>query len=404
MSNRTSIAKKTSIWLVAAWCLIGMTLTLFLTIEAILHTVRKATSWGEDPRVHADAFPDARFAREYLAELDSWTYQSHPFVDWISAPRKGKYINVGADGIRATWHDGFTRDHSGCRPIKIFLFGGSTMAGMGASDNETIASYLVRFLDKDRKSCVQVINFGCPGYVSTQNVVRLMDEIAAGNTPDLAIFYGGINEVVAAYRDAASPQSDGRIGHEVELLRGSDRDLFRHTFLALLNHSILVEWTRTLAEKASGWFRPKRMPGTAENANSDTHQIDTALDRYVAEKRCVEALGDRFGFHSLFFWQPIIYSKNRLSPYEADVVAHEPPGVTKFFALAYARAHERLADEGVIDISEILNNTNKPYFIDEWHITGPGNEIVARRMVIDVEKALQALMDSERGGMKPGPK
>ena len=41
------------------------------------------------------------------------------------------------------------------------------------------------------------------------------------------------------------------------------------------------------------------------------------------------------------------------------------------------------------DISDVFSGDPKPYFIDSVHITGAGNEVVARRMLKDVVPIVQ---------------
>src|SRR5208337_749990 len=101
----------------------------------------------------------------------------------------GKYINVDSNGFRNTTHG--QGDRSDCQyPARVFTFGGSTMWGVGARDDETIASWIQKLLDL-RHACVEVTNMGQDGYVSTQEVLLLAEQIRRGNIPNLVIFFDG---------------------------------------------------------------------------------------------------------------------------------------------------------------------------------------------------------------------
>jgi hypothetical protein len=53
--------------------------------------------------------------------------------------------------------------------------------------------------------------------------------------------------------------------------------------------------------------------------------------------------------------------------------------------------------DGINDISRILDNDRgHTYFIDAWHITEAGNDIVARRMAANAEPLLAQARQSRR--------
>ena len=118
--------------------------------------------------------------------------QWHPYVLWRRRPFTGRYINVDAAGRRRTSN----REAPGDRPIDIFGFGGSTLWGNGARDENTIPSCVSRLLDESGRR-VRVTNYGELGFVSTQNLISLMLERQAGRVPGVVFCYDGVNDVVA---------------------------------------------------------------------------------------------------------------------------------------------------------------------------------------------------------------
>jgi len=106
---------------------------------------------------------------------------------------------------------------------------------------------------------------------------------------------------------------------------------------------------------------------------------DEVVNRYLANKRIVEALGRSFGFKCLFFWQPTVYTKANPTRYEA--AQGWLPGDKEFLD----RIHQRIAaiaeEEQIHDLSGVFANSTQPYFIDEVHLTEQGNRIVAEGML-----------------------
>src|SRR6202035_4072960 len=104
-------------------------------------------------------------------------------------PYRSRYFNIGNQGLRVTVGAkplAGVQDH----PIRIFMFGGSTMWGEGARDPYTIPSWLQGMLNASPRP-VQVTNYGQDAYVNTQEMLALFEQLRKGNVPDIAIFYDG---------------------------------------------------------------------------------------------------------------------------------------------------------------------------------------------------------------------
>lgn len=75
----------------------------------------------------------------------------------------------------------------------IFILGGSTVAGLGASCNDqTISAHLERLLQSRYKN-IEVINAGVAGYFSAKELLRISNEILFYD-PDIIIDIGGTND------------------------------------------------------------------------------------------------------------------------------------------------------------------------------------------------------------------
>lgn len=82
----------------------------------------------------------------------------------------------------------------------IWLFGGSTMLNLTASDELTIANQLAKNFNRGGPY-VTVVNFGMGGFGSTQEFVKFSDlirRVRQEEIPDIAIFYDGYNDAAQA--------------------------------------------------------------------------------------------------------------------------------------------------------------------------------------------------------------
>jgi lysophospholipase L1-like esterase len=85
--------------------------------------------------------------------------------------------------------------------FKIFLVGGSTVAGHGASCNDrTLPAQLEQKLRKKYRNVV-VINAGVPGYYASQELIRIQNEIVFYK-PDLIVSVTGTNDRIKGFSNA----------------------------------------------------------------------------------------------------------------------------------------------------------------------------------------------------------
>src|SRR5581483_11877992 len=126
---------------------------------------------------------------------------------------------------------------------------------------------------------------------------------------------------------------------------------------------------------------------------------DAVVKTYVFNKEVVEALGARFGFRSLFFWQPAVFEKNRPSPFEKSMAAKwekDFPGFESFFRLTYAALREVSAKEHIVDLSRVFDGDARSYYTDDAHLTEAGNAVVVKAMLPRVRPVVEELVDARK--------
>jgi len=160
---------------------------------------------GGAPGSVIDSDDTTHWMFEYYAEFriveksSVWT----PYAYARSIPFEGKYINVNKDGLRVTWNESVVDHADDQPPVRVFIFGGSTMWGWGARDDYTIASYLSKILHGQGYQ-VEVTNYGQMGYVNTQEIITLLRYLQRGEVPDIVLFYDGLNDVASANHNRAA--------------------------------------------------------------------------------------------------------------------------------------------------------------------------------------------------------
>ena len=96
--------------------------------------------------------------------------------------------------------DGYGFIHNGdrdriIRKKSIYIFGGSTLEGRGAThESKTISAQLEKCLENKKGYSPQVINVGFAGDYSNQKQARLFGRILKNFDPEAIIFLGGFND------------------------------------------------------------------------------------------------------------------------------------------------------------------------------------------------------------------
>lgn len=137
-------------------------------------------------------------ARIIGLEFDTWAqnghWQVHPWTALTSRDFVGELFNIDGDGIRRTTPPDAQYDEK--QPIRIWMFGGSTMFGWGLPDDWTIPSILQRELQSRLPDYqIQVTNFGVPIYGTSQELALFIANLRIRPQPHAVVFMDGLNDV-----------------------------------------------------------------------------------------------------------------------------------------------------------------------------------------------------------------
>jgi len=337
---------------------------------------------GELPAYEGSDYDAELLFREERA-ADQRVYR--PYTVWSRRPFQGELIQIDAEGERRTRPSG--DEH---RELDIWILGGSTTWGLGAPDAETIPSHLARLLAAHHGVSARVRNLGEIGFVSTQEIVRLLRELQRGRRPDLVVFFDGVNDAAAAALWPVIPGSHMNL-YEI-------RDRFERRSGPASPWWILL--TRTgiyrLSQRIVGmlpFLRPvAEVPWDPPQGEGDIEARGRqGIEIWLENRRIVQAFARAYDFDFLFVLQPsLMVGDKLLDPSEQEILSRERQNAAKLQSMKVYEAMRselrgRLAFDpdalgSIHDLSDAFRNVKKALYIDYVHISGEGNRILAEQI------------------------
>jgi lysophospholipase L1-like esterase len=307
----------------------------------------------------------AAYWDEHMQAVDHYTYQ--PYTLWRSRPFAGQFINVDDSGRRVT-------PGAVCAEGKqrIYAFGGSTLWGYGAPDWGTIPAYLQAGLDAER---VCVLNYAEVAYNSTQSLARLLRLLAAGDVPDVVIFYGGANDVTTAARSGqpAAPFYVERLRPAVEAALNVSTEAAPDGLSVLLRGTAVYRLLVGSRQPEATWMLPPFAP----------EFVDGVTNTFLANARAGQALAAEYGFVFIAFLQPVlVLSTDEPDPETQRFLWEMPGGLPDLFREVYPRWQAAAATSPYLhDLTNVLDGQPVPVWIDFNHLSPWGNLAVADAML-----------------------
>jgi len=315
------------------------------------------------PRAYPGRSPEE--IRALLTETWSRPVEYHPFVQFKERMHRGRFVNVSADGFRHIKNQGPwppSRDD-----FNVFVFGGSTTFGYGVADAETIPSFLQEQLEGRTPRPPRVYNFGCAFYYSSQERVRFEQLIIGGFVPDLAVFVDALNEfhIREEWPWISSPLHDYVEGKAAQRRSGVP------PWLTLFS-------PERLAAEMRGLRRPGEAPST------DPQLADRLIDRYLHNKKVIEAIAGAYRVPVVFVWQPV-------SVYRFDWKRHHRPNLkpNPLPRVGAERMAERLKGSPLgpafIWAADIQGEVADPLYVDGVHYAPNLCRAIARLAADEME-------------------
>lgn len=347
----------------------------FIVIVAILFILLELGSFvalkfyqSLDSRENLDVYQNEEWTKGYFNEFhDSNKGEYTPYIDYRRVPNyQGKYINLDDKSVRKTIPDCSDASQN---PVRIFIFGGSTIWGTGARDEGTIPSLISKNLC-DKNIPAKVINFGESGYTNTHDMIRLLLELRQGNQPNIAIFYDGVNDVWSSYQNGVAGLPQNVYNRKADFNTRNQIRLFN--FIKYSNFMRVINELLFLLEE--------KQLNVDENLEKQTASV------YYNNTIIIKNIGKQEGFKTFFYWQPTIYTKETLSEDEKNKI-----NKNIVVGNMYVNVAEEIKNSNEIqDLTGIFNEDDEMIFIDDVHISEKGNKIVADYIAQDIVNYLNA--------------
>ncbi len=347
-------------------------------------------------------YAGAPWAEAYWREFAaSAKMRWEPYTYWRRQPFHGRYINVGAAGLRASWTPPDT-----AQALTLWFFGGSTLWGTGARDAHTIPSEVARQLTARLGRPVRAVNFGESGYVSGQEVVALQRALVAGERPDAVVFYDGVNDTFSAFQSgtAGLPSNEANRVEEFSFFRDAGAGAyFARGLHALAFNAGLGQIAFALTARRREAARARQQAARYPPARLDALAAAT-VRVYGAQLALARALAAADSFAVYAYWQPSAFTKAILTPYERatlDPDRYVAPLLAR--TTAHLRASSLVRSGLVRDLSALFDTTRAPRYLDFCHLGEAGNAEVAAAIATDLAPRLAAPILPERTGRSARP-
>ncbi|QRM89030.1 hypothetical protein FG167_07200 [Lacinutrix sp. WUR7] len=363
-------SKLKDIWIVLRN--IGILLILLECILAAMYTYNDAKKYEHkiagkiEAKVHDNmsATDTKTMYQEYNAIEMQWT----PYLHYSHKPFQGKFNTINNLGQRKTTQH---KVNDTLAPIKIFCFGGSTMYGIGTTDETTIPSILSNLLIKAFPDTnFEITNFGVQGYQRDMEAIQLSQEVLKNNIPDIAIFLDGVNEVLAAFNnnDAGIPTNAFNRNMEFNTIRSYSKrtQLF-------LKSSYTYRFVQYLRKKIA-------TPKKSIDVTSLSKKIAANYRNHIIYSDPISA---NYNFKVFNFFQPTIFTKHILTDFEKTEKEN-----ASFKEALYEETYKIILEDSIlkntdsfIDLHLAFDNNSNTLFTDFCHTEEKGNTILAQEMV-----------------------
>jgi hypothetical protein len=391
-------------FVLALWHVVGLLLLAVLLAEfgvegwrRLSRFLRYRRATRPDRAAVADAYRRANWPDGYFSEFRrAIRVDWKPYVEWWQRPHCGAYVTIDHRGLRPTPGEKMAGDKTrGGEAARVLCFGGSTMMGMGARDDQTIPAILGGRLSEEGYQ-VSLTNYGQLGHNSTQELITLQQLLKSGEQIDIALFYDGINEMACAEQTGRADAvfNEARRRAEFNLLRPERRR-------DLITAAVIGSAPRTFRRLRRLTGLPLRGPLSLEQV--DLSKVDlAALARavvmaYAGNVRLARSLAREYGFRAIFFWQPVITTKKFKTPDEQRWINDytTDPATRQLLyerIVGERRRNPELAGAAdAVDLSALFDDWKDPVYIDLYHLSEAGNAAVAATMLPIVAETLTAL-------------
>ena len=317
-----------------------------------------------DPRAYYPTYSDKYFSVELLDEFSKLPTDYRSFLGWRRREVDFKYTKISGP-YNARRSSGESLSSS------VWFFGGSTMWGAGASDNQTIPSHF-NSLTKE-----SVYNFGETGWNSRQSLNQLINAIGDNNEPSIVVFYDGVNDVAHQCRSEYTIMPTHSYEGKIQVSLKGTSIIKKLTEFLLSPYAALVN-------------KVNNSNSSSKQFNCDTNELKarSVAQHLVNNWRTAYSLSQSKNFKFYGILQPTLFSTETNSEYLASGEVKRHPELKRQYDAVYPLIVEEISRQcesdknictSMIDGTGWLNG-NGNIFIDFCHINSYGNKEIAKKI------------------------
>ena len=321
-------------------------------------------------------------------EWNRIAYKYDPVVQFAMVPVQGRYINLTEAGFRLNGHPAPWPPDSAA--FNIFMFGGSTTFGVGLPDSETIPAAVEEYLNAGScRSPVRVYNFGRPRYVSVQERALFEYLLASETIPQVAVFIDGLNDSVWL---ATNVSYTGELSRMMDLANSGNAwrsYSWAREFVMSLPMSRLVFLLRAQFGRSSS---PQLV--SPDVLTGEEMSIPSRVDRWIVNKRLIDAAAREFAVKTLFVWQlvPTYNYDPRYNLFSDDLwKSGHPPGMSaqksqQFYELMNRRRDTMGGQGNFLWLADMQQTKRENLYVDTAHYTAAFSKEIGRTIADDLRR------------------
>jgi lysophospholipase L1-like esterase len=289
-------------------------------------------------------------------------YRPAPFVGHMAAPFSGDDLHINVLGFRDERQSYVTKPEG---TVRIFITGGSTAWGSGASSQKNTIAYVLEQILNERVGRAtgyhyEVINAAFPAWTTTQEKLLIQQRLV-DMLPDAVIMFSGNNDVHWS-------------------LSGRDIRWFYsymdENYVMLLNEM----------------YKSGGHPEWAFSVPMSSHPVE-CLDTGRTSAQNVEDAAfaaDRVNARLFFALQPnIVSTAKRLTEHEQEILTSQNKAYwdSCYQILRDALSGVSAPNYQMLDLSRSFGELgeNRELFIDSYHFTDTGNRLIAQALADQID-------------------
>lgn len=346
--------------------------------------------------------------RDRVVQVDN---PFHPYLGYVHAPNIAIDVSKGLSRKMsiATDENGYsiTPSYSHINPdITIIVTGGSTMFGVGSSENSTtVPSILERIINQRLNIRAEVVNLALRGGQSFQEML-LVDRFLAENHADLVLSISGRND---AFHTISDPTVEGAFLNKhiwenaVPLVHRVEREEF--TIINLNSKLRSLSFTFDLLSRwINGSSRSKKSRSSAESSTLNLRRdaLTTSKNRAkitATHYAATDQISKMNGANFVMVLQPTLYYKNIWT--ESEVSRMKGKYDSENLIEKYRQNEHEFYDAfrkeikpfQFIDLSNIFLEDNETLYIDQCHYNDLGAEKLAEKVLESIQPLLNEIRD-----------